>query len=167
MGHGMPTSLSFSKLPTNIIIELRRKGHSSGWKVRMRYRNRDFSLLLFRDGEVSAPLIGTDGGAVDESHAERKVAPLDEFEQALPHALMRRADETTAPLAVRSRTPPGSYANWPRSGAARRSPRGLPQILGWRLAVRPDSLYQRFPRSPRRRSENLISMFLRYLHNTG
>jgi len=44
--------------------------------------------------------MGTDGGAVHESHAERKVAPLDEFEQA-PPALMRRADETTAPLAVR------------------------------------------------------------------
>jgi len=26
--------------------------------------------------------MGTDGGAVHESHAERKVAPLDEFEQA-------------------------------------------------------------------------------------
>ena len=50
----------------------------------MRYRNRDFSSLLFRDGEVSAPLMGTDGGAVHESHAERKVAPLDEFEQAPP-----------------------------------------------------------------------------------
>jgi hypothetical protein len=67
-------------------------------------------------------------------------AALDEFEQA--PALMRRAGETTAPLAVRSRTPPGSYLRklapfWGRQKIAERSAADPSWVASCRAAGSP------------------------------
>jgi hypothetical protein len=111
--------------------------------------------------------VGAHIGAVEEGHAEGDAAPLDPFEQAVPDAKPRPADEGLR------RLPPGPEfgRDAPPLRAVLVPPEdrldGPAQVLVRHLAVRPNLVDQRLQRRPLRIGQDVNAWVARHPRQLG